>query len=61
MNYYNIYIENFNDTYTILQTREDDLEKIVQAYNNGTDSVFIDGIRRELKGLKEIRVFTFKF
>lgn len=59
MNYYNIYIENFNDTYTLLKTPEDDLQKIVEAYDNGADSVFINGIKQVLTGLKEIRVFTF--
>lgn len=59
MNYYNIYIESFNDTYTLLQTPEDDLQKIVEAYDDGADSVFVNGIKRVMTGLKEIRVFTF--
>lgn len=59
MNYYNIYIENFNDTYTLLKTPEDDLQKIVDAYDNGAESVFINGTKKVLTGLKEIKVFTF--
>ena len=40
-------------------TPEDDLQRIVDAYDNGVDAVFIDGRKRILTGLKEIRVFSF--
>lgn len=59
MNYYNIYIENFNDIYSILKVAEDDLQRLVEAYENGEEAIFIDGIKRVLTGLKEIRVFSF--
>jgi len=59
MNHYNIYIQNYNDTYSLSQIPEDDLQKIVDAFDNGRDSVFIDGKKRILLGLKEIKVYTF--
>lgn len=59
MEFYNIYIENLNDTYSLSQIPEDDLQRIVDAYDNGKDSVFINGQKRDLTGLKEIKVFTF--
>ena len=31
MNYFNVYIRNFNDIYTISEVSEDDLKKIVNA------------------------------
>ncbi|WP_406751830.1 hypothetical protein [Aquirufa salirivi] len=41
------------------QVPEDDLQKIVTAYDNGEGSVFINGERRSLYELVKIKVFTY--
>lgn len=60
MTFYNIYIQNHNDVYTLIKVPEDDLEKIIEAYDSGKGSVFINGEKQILSGLKVIKVFSFK-
>ena len=59
MTYYNIFIENHIDTFTLLQTPEDDLNKIVEAYDLGKESVFINGEKIILSGLEILKIFSF--
>ena len=60
MEFYNVHIENHNDIYTLRKLPEDDLGKLIDAYDHGRDKVFINGISRDLSGLKEIKVFSFR-
>jgi hypothetical protein len=39
---------------------EDDLQKIKDAYDNGRDSVFVNGTNYVLKGLRKIKLYDFK-
>jgi hypothetical protein len=59
MTYLNLYIENYNDTFTLIKTPEDDVERIVEAYDLGKEEVFINGEKIILKGLKVFKIFTF--
>ncbi|MEJ7821268.1 MAG: hypothetical protein WKF85_03040 [Chitinophagaceae bacterium] len=59
MIYYNIYVENSNDTFTLLKTPEDDLNKLVEAYELGKEAVFINGEKIILNGLKVLKIFSF--
>lgn len=60
MNYFNLYIKNYNDSYSLSKVPEDDLQKIVDAFDVGRESVFINGKKRILLGLEEIKLYTFK-
>lgn len=57
---YNIYIENFVDTFTLLKIPEEDLIKIVEAYDLGKDDVFINGEKIVLKGLQKLRLYSYE-
>ena len=59
MTEYNVYIENFVDTFTLLKIPEADLIKIVQAYDLGKDDVFINGEKIVLQGLKMLRLYSY--
>jgi hypothetical protein len=59
MNNYNVWVKNQHDFYMLSLLPEDDLLKIIEAYDNGKDAVFINGIERILTGLKEIKVFSY--
>lgn len=59
MKHYNIFIKNFVDTFTLLNIPEDDLIKIVEAYDLGKEDVFIDGEKIILQGLQMLKIFSF--
>lgn len=60
MEFYNIFIETEFDTYSMSKVSETNLRKMVEAYDLGKDSVFINGEKRSLTGLRKIKVYTFK-
>jgi len=57
MNLFNIYIENEFDIFTISEISDTDLNRIIEAYDFGKESIFINGKKYNLKGLNEIRIF----
>jgi hypothetical protein len=44
----------------ILNIPEDDLNRIIEAYNLGNENVFINGEKISLRGLKMLKIFTFE-
>ena len=59
MKHYNIFIKNSIDTFNLLNIPEDDVNKIVEAYNLGNNNVFIDGEQIVLEGLQMLKIFSF--
>ena len=59
MKHYNIFIKNFIDTLNLLNVPEDDVNKIVEAYNLGNNNVFIDGEQIVLEGLQMLKIFSY--
>ncbi|MDR0683459.1 MAG: hypothetical protein LBG15_16710 [Dysgonamonadaceae bacterium] len=57
---YNLFIKTFLNTYNILDVSEEELEKVVDCYNFGEESIFISGKKYCLKDLSEIQIFTFE-
>ena len=57
---YNIYIENEKDFYDIMRIKEDDLKRLVEAFDLGKEAIFINGEKQVLSGLKEIKIFSFE-
>jgi len=56
---YNIYIQNQNAAYNIRNLSKDDLNKVVDAYNQGKNDFFLNGTKYSIEGLNEIKIFTF--
>ncbi len=59
MNYYNLYVKLQTGPYSISKLPEDDLLKIVEAFDYGRFNVFVNGEEKILGGLQEIKVYTF--
>lgn len=59
MKYYNLFVDNHNDTFTLIKIPEDDLLRVKDAFDFGRDSVFINGKKYDTKGIKQIKVFSF--
>jgi len=55
---YNLYIETSFITYNILKVSDEQLQKIVTAYNYGKDKVTIKGEKYILLNLLKINIFT---
>jgi hypothetical protein len=60
MTHYNIFLRTTSGESNLFNIPEDDLARIVEAYNLGNDSVFIDGERISLKGLRVLKIFSFE-
>jgi len=56
---YNLYISTFLGTFNILGVNESQLSKIINIYDNGLDSCFINGKKYFFKDLNEIQIFSF--
>ena len=56
---YNIFIKTQINTFNILNINEEELERILDVYNYGKDTVFIKGKKHWLTRLHEIQIFTF--
>lgn len=54
---YNIYINNGTHIFTIFETSESDLKRLLNAYDIGSDSIFINGKKFFLEGLEEIYIY----
>ncbi|WP_281636648.1 hypothetical protein [Flavobacterium marginilacus] len=57
---YNLIISTFLSTYNILVIDDDDLQKVVDSYNKGLTSFFINGSRQTFERLNRIKIYTFK-
>lgn len=55
---YNIFIKTKTNVDSILFIDEDDLKKLVGAYNLGKESIFIDGEKCFLKELSKIKIYN---
>jgi hypothetical protein len=55
---YNLYIRTETETFNIKHVSEENLKKVISAYNLGKDSTFINGKKYQLKGLAEIKIYT---
>ena len=59
MSRYNVFIKNFVDTLNLVNIEEDDVKSLVEAYDFGKKSVFINGERIVLDGLDILKIFKF--
>jgi len=57
---FNIYIKTFSSEFNILDIDEEQLELVIDNYNEGNDNFYLNGKQYFLKNLNEINVFTFK-
>ncbi|MFA7444391.1 MAG: hypothetical protein WCY89_00455 [Flavobacteriaceae bacterium] len=57
---YNLIISTFLSTYNILLVNEENLLKIIDAYNRGSSSFFIDGERYSFERLRRIKIYTYE-
>ncbi|MBJ2173060.1 hypothetical protein JBL43_02345 [Aureibaculum sp. A20] len=57
---YNIFIKNQSGTFNILDANEEELDKILDVYKYGKDTVFIKGKKYWFTKLHEIQIFTFE-
>src|ERR1700749_4194134 len=55
---YNLYVRTDTETYNIKYVSEENLNKIITAYNIGKETIFISGKKYQLKGLAEIKIYT---
>ena len=56
---YNILISTFYSTYNILAIDEESLAKVVDCYNKGAETFYLEGIKQTFKRLGKIRIYTF--
>lgn len=57
---YNIFIKNQITTFNILDVSEEELDRILDVYAYGKETVFIKGKKYWLTRLHEIQIFTFE-
>lgn len=57
---YNIFIKSQIQTFNILDVSEEQLQRVLEVYKYGKDSLFIKGKRYWLTRLHEIQIFTFE-
>ncbi|MBT9188807.1 hypothetical protein [Zobellia russellii] len=57
---YNIFVKNQSGTFNILDVNEEELDKILDVYKYGKDTVFIKGKKYWFTKLHEIQIFTFE-
>jgi hypothetical protein len=57
---YNIYIEQFDARYNILDVSESQLTKLIEAYKNGDDSITLDGNKYYMNEPSSFKIFTNK-
>jgi hypothetical protein len=55
---YNAYVRTISETYNIKHITETNLAKLIDTYNLGKDSVFLNGKKYELASLEEIKIYT---
>lgn len=56
---YNLFLKNQSGSFNILNVNEEELNKIIEVYKYGKDSVFIKGKKYWFTKLHEIQIFTF--
>ena len=56
---YNLFLKN-NGEFNILEINDDELERFIDTYKYGKESLFLKGIKYRLKGLSEIQIYTFE-
>ena len=57
---YNLFLKNQSGSFNILDVNEDELNKILDVYKKGKDSLFIKGRKYWFTKLFEIQIFTFE-
>ncbi len=57
---YNLFISNFTGKFNILDISEEQLDKTIKAYMNGTPSLTLSGEKYIFDRINELKIFTFE-